>query len=119
MIIEEKIKSGHARAILGITDGDEQYKIAVQIFDESLSVRETEKLVKKYLSEKGKPDKPDSKQDIQSEIIYKNYEEKLKTVMGTKVNINHKGKGKGKIEIEYFSADEFDRIIEMMMSMQS
>ena len=51
-------------------------------------------------------------------MIYKDYEEKLKTVIGTKVNINNKGKGKGKIEIEYFSPDEFDRIIGMMMSMR-
>ena len=58
------------------------------------------------------------KKDTQTELIYKDYEEKLKTVIGTKVNINNKGKGKGKIEIEYFSPDEFDRIIGMMMSMR-
>jgi ParB family chromosome partitioning protein len=118
MIIEEKIKSGHARALLGIEDGEEQYKLAVKIFDESLSVRETEKLVKKVLSGDEKQGSTKKEKDIQSELVYKNYEEKLKTVMGTKVNINHKGKGKGKIEIEYFSPEEFDRIIEMMVSMK-
>lgn len=118
MIIEDKIKSGHARALLSVTDPEEQYRLAVMIFDNSMSVRETEKMVKKYLADKDKPTKEAKKKDTQTELIYKDYEEKLKTVIGTKVNINNKGKGKGKIEIEYFSPDEFDRIIGMMMSMR-
>ena len=118
MIIEDKIKSGHARARLSVTDPEEQYRLAVMIFDNSMSVRETEKMVKKYLADKDKPTKEVKKKDTQTELIYKDYEEKLKTVIGTKVNINNKGKGKGKIEIEYFSPDEFDRIIGMMMSMR-
>lgn len=118
MIIEDKIKSGHARALLGVSDGDEQYKLAVMIFDNSMSVRETEKMVKKYLTDKKKPVKEVREKDTQTELIYKDYEEKLKSVIGTKVNINNKGKGKGKIEIEYFSADEFDRIMTMMMAMK-
>lgn len=118
MIIEDKIKSGHARALLGVSDGDEQYKLAVMIFDNSMSVRETEKMVKKYLADKKKPVKKVREKDTQTELIYKDYEEKLKSVIGTKVNINNKGKGKGKIEIEYFSADEFDRIMTMMMAMK-
>lgn len=118
MIIEDKIKSGHARALLGVSDGDEQYKLAVMIFDNSMSVRETEKMVKKYLADKKKPVKEVREKDTQIELIYKDYEEKLKSVIGTKVNINNKGKGKGKIEIEYFSADEFDRIMTMMMAMK-
>ena len=118
MIIEDKIKSGHARALLSVTDPEEQYRLAVMIFDNSMSVRETEKMIKKYLADKDKPTKEVKKKDTQTELIYKDYEEKLKTVIGTKVNINNKGKGKGKIEIEYFSPDEFDRIIGMMMSMR-
>ena len=118
MIIEDKIKSGHARALLGVSDGDEQYKLAVMIFDNSMSVRETEKMVKKYLADKKKPVKEVREKDTQTELIYKDYEEKLKSVIGTKVNINNKGKGKGKIEIEYFSADEFDRIMTLMMAMK-
>ena len=118
MIIEDKIKSGHARALLGVSDGDEQYKLAVMIFYNSMSVRETEKMVKKYLADKKKPVKEVREKDTQTELIYKDYEEKLKSVIGTKVNINNKGKGKGKIEIEYFSADEFDRIMTMMMAMK-
>lgn len=118
MIIEDKIKSGHARALLGVSDGDEQYKLAVMIFDNSMSVRETEKMVKKYLADKKKPVKEVREKDTQTELIYKDYEEKLKSVIGTKVNINNKGKDKGRIEIEYFSADEFDRIMTMMMAMK-
>ena len=118
MIIEDKIKSGHARALLSVTHPEEQYRLAVMIFDNSMSVRETKKMVKKYLADKDKPTKEAKKKDTQTELIYKDYEEKLKTVIGTKVNINNKGKGKGKIEIEYFSPDEFDRIIGMMMSMR-
>ena len=97
MIIEDKIKSGHARALLSVTDPEEQYRLAVMIFDNSMSVRETEKMVKKYLADKDKPTKEVKKKDTQTELIYKDYEEKLKTVIGTKVNINNKGKGKGKI----------------------
>ncbi len=118
MIIEDKIKSGHARALLAVNDPEEQYRLAVMIFDHSMSVRETEKMVKKYLSDKDKLKKEVKEKDTQTELIYKDFEEKLKTVIGTKVNINHKGKGKGKIEIEYFSPDEFDRIIGLMMSMK-
>ena len=118
MIIEDKIKSGHARALLSVTDPEEQYRLAVMIFDNSMSVRETEKMVKKYLADKDKPAKQIKEKDTQTELIYRDYEEKLKTVIGTKVNINNKGRGKGKIEIEYFSPDEFDRIVSMMMSMK-
>ncbi len=122
LVVEDKLKGGHARALLGITDGDEQYKLAMQVVENSLSVRETERLVKKIISEKNDLEKKKKKEaeekDIQSELVYRDYEEKLKTVIGTKVNINHKKDGKGKIEIEYFSIDEFDRIMEMMMAMK-
>ena len=118
MVIEDKIKSGHARALLAITDGEEQYQLAIQIFDNNMSVRETEKMVKKFLNDKNSPNKTKEEKNKQDELVYKNFEEKLKTIMGTKVNINHKGKGKGKIEIEYYSADEFDRIVEMIMEMK-
>lgn len=118
MVIEDKIKSGHARALLAVTDGEEQYLLAVQVFDNKLSVRETEKLVKKFLNDKDVSKTGKKEKNQQDELVYKNFEEKLKSVMGTKVNINHKGKGKGRIEIEYYSADEFDRIVEMIMEMK-
>lgn len=118
MVIEDKIKSGHARALLAINDGEKQYQVAVQVFDNKLSVRETEKLVKKILNDQLKPEKKMTEQEEQNQLVYKNFEEKLKSVMGTKVNISHKGKGKGKIEIEYYSPDEFDRIVEMIMEIK-
>jgi len=109
MVVEDKIKSGHARALLSIKDGELQYETALQIFDGNLTVRETEKLVKKLLEEP----KPSKKEDVeinkQLQIIYEQYEEKLKNKLGTKVKINQKNNGK---EIEYYSADDFDRIIE-------
>ena len=81
MIIEDKIKSGHARALLAVNDPEEQYRLAVMIFDHSMSVRETEKMVKKYLSDKDKPKKEVKEKDTQTELIYKDFEEKLKTVI--------------------------------------
>ena len=115
MIIEDKIKSGHARALLAIEDGDEQYNTAVKIFDEKLSVRETERLVKMIINkDKEKRKTKPEEENKQEELIFKKYEEKLKLIMGTKVNINRRSGGKGKIEIEYYSPDEFERLIEIM-----
>lgn len=115
MIIEDKIKTGHARALLAIENGDTQYNTALKIFDEKLSVRETERLVKminnKEMKENIKEEKTGNKQE---ELIYRQYEEKLKLIMGTKVNINRKSGGKGRIEIEYYSPDEFERIVDIM-----
>lgn len=114
MIIEDKIKSGHARALLAIEDGDKQYDVAIKIFDEKLSVREAERLVKMINNGEVKKKIEEKKENSQEELIYKQYEEKLKQVMGTKVHINRKSSGKGKIEIEYYSPDEFERIIDIM-----
>ena len=114
MIIEDKIKSGHARALLAIEDGDRQYDAAIKIFDEKLSVREAERLVKIINNGEIKEKIEEKKKNSQEELIYKQYEEKLKLVMGTKVHINRKSGGKGKIEIEYYSPDEFERIIDIM-----
>ena len=114
MVIEEKLKSGHARTLIPIEDGDLQYEIAQKIFDEKLSVRDTEKLVKNILN--GKSKKKENKKQVnpQEEIIYKRFEEDLKMTFGTKVNINRKSKDKGKIEIEYYSQSEFERILELI-----
>lgn len=120
MLIEEKIKSGHARALLAIEDGDLQYDTAVRIFDEKLSVRETEKLVKKILNGENKKETNKVVEDEQIKIVYAGYEEKLKSIIGTKVNINRNKDGKkGKIEIEYFSPEEFERIYELISRLQS
>lgn len=119
MVVEDKIKSGHARALLAIEDNDLQYEIAMKIFDEKLSVRETEKIVRK-MNTAGKTKKNENKEVFtpQEEMIYKQYEEKMKMLMGTKVSINHKTRDKGKIEIEYYSQDELERIVEMMNRIQ-
>ena len=114
MVIEEKLKSGHARTLIPIEDGDLQYELAQKIFDEKLNVRDTEKLVKNILN--GKSKKKGNKKQVnpQEEIIYKRFEEDLKMTFGTKVNINRKSKDKGKIEIEYYSQSEFERILELI-----
>lgn len=112
MIVDGMITSGHARALLGIEDEELQYKAALKIFDEKLSVRETEKLVKELLVP------PTVKEEVattQAEnLIYKNLEEKIKNIIGSKVNIKRKANDKGKIEIEYYSTEELERIIELM-----
>ena len=93
MLIDEMITAGHARALLGISDRELQIKIANKVFDEKLSVRETEKLVKSILEpKKEKPMKKDTAEDA----IYESLEEKMKGIMGTKVIINRKKNNKGK-----------------------
>ena len=110
MLIDEMITAGHARALLGISDRELQIKIANKVFDEKLSVRETEKLVKSILeSKKEKPMKKDTAEDA----IYESLEEKMKGIRGTKEIINRKKNNHGKIEIEYYSRDELERIIEL------
>ena len=111
MVIEECISSGHARTLLAIENKEEQYDIACMVFDLKLSVRETEKLIKK-LNNKETPKK---KIELDNKDIYADFEEKLKQSMGTKVSINRKSNTKGKIEIEYYSETELERIIGMML----
>lgn len=114
MIIDDMISTGHARALLAIDDPELQYTLANKIFDEKLSVRETEKLVKEIKN----PKKPKEKKPVANSFIYQDMEEKMKSVFGTKVSIASKGKGKGKIEIEYYSDDELEHLFDMMMSIK-
>lgn len=114
MIIDDMISTGHARALLAIDDPEPQYTLANKIFDEKLSVRETEKLVKEIKN----PKKPKEKKPVANSFIYQDLEEKMKSVFGTKVSIASKGKGKGKIEIEYYSDDELEHLFDMMMSIK-
>ena len=118
MVIDDLITTGHARALLGIDDAEKQYAVAQKIFDEKLSVRETEKLVKKLQKEKDSTPEKESKLDPTVEAIYHDLEEKMKSVLGTKVSIHQKDEKKGKIEIEYYSPEELDRIIDMIRSIQ-
>ena len=112
MIIDDMISSGHARALISIEDPEEQYNIAQKIFDEKLSVRDVEKLVKNL----NKPEKPkkEKEEDKSLEVIYQDVEEKLKQSLGTKVAIASKGNGSGKIEIEFYSHDDLEKIISLL-----
>ena len=110
MIIDEMITTGHARAILSIEDPEEQYNLAQKIFDEKLSVREVEKLMKNM----GKPTKAKKAKDTQLEVIYQDIEEKLKQKLGAKVVINSKGNGAGKMEIEFYTHDDLEKLVDML-----
>lgn len=107
-IIDGVISEGHGRAILGISDKEIQYGIAQMVIDDSLNVRETERLVKNYENQKKEKGHKE-----QSNIYYKDIMSKLENRFGTKVFINSKNKNKGKIEIEYYSEDDFERILEI------
>ena len=116
MLIDEMISEGHGRALIPITDGEEQFTLAMKVFDEKLSVRETEKMIKKLQEEKNTPPEKEEFRGKDDSFIYREIEEKLKKVLGTKVEIKRKANNTGKIEIEYYSIDELERIIEMMES---
>lgn len=118
MVIDDMITTGHARALLGIVDEEKQYSIAQRIFDEKLSVRETEKLVKKLQKLKAVPAKEANLEKIKLDAVYQDVEEKMKTILGTKVMINQKDSMKGKIEIEYYSPQELDRIYELLQTIK-
>lgn len=119
MLVDDMITTGHARALLAIEDQEKQYSVAQKIFDEKLSVRETERLVKKLQKEKSAPVKEEKPLDPKLEVIYQNLEEKMKSILGTKVTINKKDSNKGKIEIEYYSPDELDRLVELFQSIKN
>lgn len=112
MLIDDMISGGHARALLAIEDDEIQYQTAMKVFDDKLSVRDTEKLVKKItaqineVKEEVAPVKEDS-------FLYRDIEEKIKKIMGTKVSIKKKNNNNGKIEIEYYSVEELERILDL------
>lgn len=114
MIVDDMITTGHARALLAIDNEEQQYVIANKVFDEKLSVRETEKLVKSLKNPK-KTEKPEK---AEKTFIYDNLEERMKNIIGTKVNVSPKANGKGKIEIEYYSEGELERIFDLIMSIR-
>ena len=115
MIIDDMISTGHARALLAIDDEEQQYQLANRIFDEKLSVRETEKLVKALKN----PKKEVKKQKPEHTFVYDNIEEQMKNIIGTKVSVNPKANGKGKIEIEYYSEEELERIYDLIMTIRT
>lgn len=114
MLIDEMLTTGHARALLAIEDQEKQYEAAQKIFDEKLSVRDTEKLVKNIQNEKENNALNKKQIDPQLLAVYRDLEEQMKSLLGTKVYINPKDNKKGKLEIEYYSQDELDRIIDLI-----
>lgn len=112
MIVDDMISTGHARALLAIDDEEQQYMLANKIFDEKLSVRETEKLVKALKN----PKKGVKKAREERMFVYNDLADHMKNIIGTKVSVNPKANGKGKIEIEYYSEEELERIYDLIMS---
>lgn len=117
MIIDDMLSTGHARALIPIEDKELQLQLAQRIFDEKLSVREVEKIVKGILNPNNvKEKKEELPQNLQ--YIYKDIENRLKEKMSRKVAITSKGKnGAGKIEIEFYSNDDLDRLTEFLSNM--
>lgn len=112
MIIDDMISTGHARALITIEDPEQQYTIAQKVFDEKLSVREVEKLVKNL----NKPEKVKKEpvEDKALEAVYQDLEEKLKQSLGTKVSIAPKGDGSGRLEIEFYTHDDLEKITDLL-----
>ena len=117
MIIDDMLSTGHARALIPIEDAEQQLALAQRIFDEKLSVREVEKLVKAILKPDDKTKKEETPKNLQ--YIYQDIEDRLKEKLSRKVSINAKGKnGAGKIEIEFYSNEDLDRLIEFLSTMK-
>lgn len=112
MLSEGKLTAGHARAIAGVEDKKKQLLIAELVIKNELSVRQTEKLIKEEKINEKRP----AKRRAEKNADVKRVEEDLKMILGTKVNLEHKGK-KGKIEIEYYSREELDRLIELLKTL--
>lgn len=111
MIVDDMISAGHARALLAIENAEEQYELAQRVFDEKLSVRDIEKIVKA----KNQP-KVEKKKNEKQEALYHDIEEKLKAAIGTKVAITSKGDSKGKIEIEFYTHDDLQKIMDLLLA---
>ena len=110
MVVDEMISTGHARALLAVENPEEQYNLAQRIFDEKLSVRDVEKLVKNL----HKPAKSKKVDDKTMQVIYQDIEEKLKQKLGRKVTVTSKGEGSGEIEIEFYNHEDLDRLLDVL-----
>ncbi len=117
MLMNEELSNGHARALLGLKENKDQYKFACKVVEKQLSVRETEKIIKDYLNKDKSKEKKNTKSNDGSvnTLIYRDYENKIKTAVGTKVAIKEKENGKGKIEIDFYNNDDFERIMEILL----
>ncbi len=116
-LIQGVISNGHARALLALEDLEQQYAAAELIVKNGLSVREVEKLVKSLL--KPVKEKEPKKEERDLSFIFQDLEERMKSIMGTKVMIHRKDKSKGRIEIEYYSEAELERLVELIESIRN
>lgn len=113
MVIDEKLTTGHARALISVEDPEKQIALAERIFDEKLSVREAEKIVKQL--DKPVKEKVEKKRNDSLEAVYRDLEERCKNAVGTKVDIISKEDGAGKIEIEFYTPDDLEKITDRLM----
>lgn len=113
MVSEGKLSEGHARSLASIDSPQKQYKLALDMINLEMNVREAESLVKGEKEKKGNSSKTKNKKVDKLDIIYKDIENRLKKAFGTKVSFKPETKSKGKIVIEYYSSDELERILEM------
>ena len=114
MVEQGEISMGHARALASVLIPEEQYLIALKIMEEHLTVRDTEKIIKNI----GKvPKKKEPVQKDESlERIYRELENRLKSSLGTKVAIHTRGTGGGKVEIDFYTAEDLEKIIDRITS---
>ena len=111
MVIEGMLSTGHARALLSVEDPEIQFQMANKVYNEKLSVRDVEKLVKRI----GKTKPVKKERNFQQDAVYKDLEERMKVSLGTKVSISRKDDKIGKIEIEYYSMEELERLMDILI----
>ena len=115
LVVENKVTAGHARTLLPVTDGDDQFELAEMIIDEGLSVRAVEALVKSYLAKAENPVEKEEELSKADEREYRAIEDDLKSFFSTKVKLKPLGKrNKGKIEIEYYSEEDLERLLALL-----
>ncbi len=113
MVAQGLLSAGHARTLVVVEDPEEQQRLAEEIVEKGLNVRETEKLIKQSGRKKAKPAGPEKPAEDPLRIYYQDYEEQMHTILGTKVRINRRDKNKGRIEIDYYSQAELERLMEL------
>ena len=114
-VVENKLTGGHARTLLPVTNGDEQFELAEYVIEEGLSVRAVEALVKAHLEKSEKPAEKEEGLSKADEREYRAIEDDLKSLFSTKVKLKPLGKrNKGKIEIEYYSDEDLERLLTLL-----
>ncbi len=116
MVIEGKLRQGHARSLLPITDGEKQYEMAQRIFDEEMTVREIEKMVRDFVKPPKK--KATQKGNEALDLILRKYEDEIRESVGAKVSIKAKDSKRGRIEIEYYSPEELEELVKKLKGAQ-